>query len=283
MSGENVDVGGHPLAPEDVSIARARDLVRRLLGDQIPYAALVGCRSGGGLETVIMDVDVQVPQRPVHDIRQCERLAVRFERTDTRMPDVTPIRADFPTVPHLNLTGPGDPKSICLFEEPYREIRPRLTAALLVERIREWLRLTARGGLHAADQPLEPLLVGAAGQIIVAHAILSQRNVDEPPIALTVSRRENWRGGLVLVAERAARESFDGNRPSFSVDIFWAMPRAHGALTVRPRSLAALHAYLRAGDDDLLGHLRETLRRWYQIPAALDARLVLIVVAPKTR
>ena len=278
LAGDVVDSGG-------LAIARARDMAARVMADQVPYTRVLECRrvEGGELEVVVVEVEAEVPQRPVHDIRAAEIIGFVFEAQDERLPLALALRKDFPSVPHLNVTDAGDPKSLCLFEESFDEIRARLTSPLLVERLRDWLRLTARGELHAADQPLEPLLVGAVGRIVVPHAVLTARNADEPPFMLSLTRRENWRGRLVLVAHMATTRTVSGDGPPTVAEVFHAAPRTHGILTTRPHSLRDLHEFLMTGGDDLLSHLREVTLQWQEVPRALSAHLLLVVVAPKTR
>lgn len=283
MSGVPVDLDGVVVASERVASAHARDLAHRLSIGQIPFAELIECRVEGQTSVVELEVDVEVPQHPVHDIHQRERLAVFFDAADARMPEVVPVRSDFPRVPHLNLAEIVGRTSICLFEEPYRDLRSRWTSAFFIERIRDWLRLTARGELHASDQPLEPLLGGMAGRLIVPHAVLTRAKPGDLPMALSVTMRQDSHGRPVLVATRASMQSIAEQGPPISATVFWAMERTHGLMTHRPASLQALHDYLQVGGDNLLEALRESLRSWCDAPRALGAYVLLIIVTPKTR
>ena len=69
--------------PEDLTLEKARALAEFLQSGTNPFARLAECRAaiedGAVLfEVVVLDVDVEVSQHPVHDIRQQERLAVVF-------------------------------------------------------------------------------------------------------------------------------------------------------------------------------------------------------------
>ena len=92
--------------------------------------------------------------------------------------EVLAVRDDFPQVPHLNLRSYELPRSLCLFDEPFRELKPRWTSAMLVERVRDWLRLTGRGELHADDQALEPLILAGDGTIVVPWELLNPDQED---------------------------------------------------------------------------------------------------------
>jgi hypothetical protein len=274
---------GDVVDPRNLAIPRANDLAARLLARQVPYTRLLECRRLEGKEVVVARLEVEVPQRPVHDIRGAETIAIVFNAQDDQIPLALALRKDFPTVPHLNITDAGYPRSLCLFEETFDEIRARLSSPMLVERLRDWLRLTARGELHAADQPLEPLLVGAVGRIVLPHVVLDVRKAGAAPTALSVTRREDWHGQLVLIAENATSRMVADQGPPTAAEVFYAAPRTHGILSTRPRSIRELDAFLHAGGDELLGHLRAVIPQWHEVPRALSAHLLLVVVAPKTR
>src|SRR5256885_23620 len=80
-------------------------------------------------------------------------------RGEDEMPAALALRRDFPLVPHLILGASRGPRMLCLYDTPWSEARLTWTPPAFIERIRSWLARTARGELHAADQPLEPLLL----------------------------------------------------------------------------------------------------------------------------
>jgi hypothetical protein len=129
----------------------------------LPYVSLVDCFStnlaGVVSESIVLDVVVERPQRPINDIRHQERVAVVFEGADRFIPELLALRRDFPWVPHVNLRLEEFPRSLCLYDRPWSELSSRWTPADFVERIRFWLAATARGELHQDDQPLEPLIL----------------------------------------------------------------------------------------------------------------------------
>ena len=141
---------GVPSLAENLSVGRAQELVGFLKTEGNPFVRLQECRSvpldgGGSFEVVVLEVDVEVPQRPRHDIRPVERIGVRFSVDSLLPPEVLALRADFPLVPHLNLREEGFPRSLCLYDRPFHEVTLDWTPASFVERIREWLSLTAVG------------------------------------------------------------------------------------------------------------------------------------------
>ncbi len=134
-----LSVQGEAITSEELRIPKAREVVYALQLDAIPFVRLVECRrlpESSHAEVIVFDVEVELGQRQIHDIHQYERLAAIFDRNDTTSPEVLALRADFPRVPHLNLRKDELPRSLCLFEEPYSELKLRWTATAFLERIR---------------------------------------------------------------------------------------------------------------------------------------------------
>ena len=55
-----------------------QDLANKLSDESIGFARLVECRKEGESESVIFDLDIEVPQEPVHSINAIERISARF-------------------------------------------------------------------------------------------------------------------------------------------------------------------------------------------------------------
>jgi len=85
-------------------------------------------------ETIVLELDVEVGQQPIHDIRPVERIAVTFLESDQYWPEVLALRVDFPTdVPHLFPRADDEPRSLCLYEDSYGELKLRWTAVKVGE------------------------------------------------------------------------------------------------------------------------------------------------------
>ena len=177
MREEFCKVEGKVISAENLKVSKAGDFAKAI-GDA-RYACLVECkRTTSGCEIIVFDVEVQVGQKTVNDIRRFERIAVVFEGSDTKMPEVLALRCDFPHVPHLNRGLKEFPRNLCITEQKYNEKKLRWTGVTFVEEIRQWLALTAKGILHADDQPLEPLLLGSEGELILPFRFSHEK----PPI-----------------------------------------------------------------------------------------------------
>ena len=269
-------VSGVTAAPEGLACPKARNLGLLLAADEIPHAKLVECRRLDSAETVVFDVRVEVPNRRVHKILRSERIAATFYDGDNRLPTVEALRRDFPVVPHLNLHMQEYPRSLCLYEERYEELKRRWTSPRFVQRIREWLELNSRGELHRGDQSLEPLLVNYSGHIIL------------PPGFATNNSEQLY---LTGVAPGGPGQSFllthrkppaDGREPlEIVTSIHHCKPRTHGVIHRHPETLAAVAEIAQTAGLDLIADLRRALPNWKN--DSFDSLVVLVLVFPKMR
>lgn len=289
---------GEKIAPDALQISKAQHLVQTLCSAQMNWAHLVECRrhyhqvqnEGADsqvmvAESIVLDVDVELPQRLINDIRSVERIQVLFGANDTNFPEAFALREDFPLVPHVNLRSFDYPRSLCLSDRLYSEIKLSWTAPAFIENIRSWLSLTATGTLHAADQPLEPLIIGVAPPLILPSDLLSHLNEDELE-KLIIRRTESGDEKLTLIAKRAAemRALGDGQQDKqFVVTVVEATPQTHGIIRHQPENLFELHGLLEKAGVDLLSVLRSRLRNWQEDRSLWNAALIIITVLPKTR
>ena len=282
MREEFCEVEGTAISTENLIILKARDFAKAV--EDATYARLVECkRTPSSSETIIFDVEVQIGQKTVHDIRRFERIAVVFEGSDTKMPEVLALRCDFPLVPHLNRRSKEFPRSLCVTEQKYSEWKLQWTGAAFVEVIREWLTLTAKGKLHAEDQPLEPLLLGSAGELILPSDLLT-KTTDVEFLSISVVDSGNER--CTLIAEYPESVNENANRLDYVATTVCTSPQPHGVLRRTPTTLFELYEFLKSSNTDLLNVLRSRLRVWESQFAKEEiskAKLVLIICLPKTR
>ncbi len=275
-----LDPGGLVVPVDSLTIERAKSTAHAVGHGHLEYARLVECRrrDGGKEEIVVLEVDVQRPQKRVHDVRATEPLAIVFF-ADDRRPDVLSLRGDFPQVPHLNLSSTERPKGLCLYEQDWTELKPTWTPPRFVERIRFWLAETARGTLHQEDQPLEPIIVGCGYQIIVPHDLFTRaETVDVQTLAIRLAGDDEK--GRILIASRRTRAEHAG--APFVAVVVRAEPQTHGVIRRAPATLHELHQFLAAAGCDLLAKLRGSENLWAN-KATLNARLVVVAACPKRR
>lgn len=281
MANEHTDFGGGVDA-STLQLPRAVAIVAFLLAGRANYATLVRAhRDGSGTETVVVDLDIEVPQAPVHALERVERVAIRFSVGDQRVPEVRALRHGFPQVPHLQLISESYPKSLCLYDQPWAELRLRWTPMLFIERIREWMALTARGELHGDDQPLEPLLLEWEHVFVLPVTAMEQAAKGEP-VRLYVHEVPQAGPGSTLIG-RTLHFSPNPEARRRVATMFRCDPQQHGIIQHAPKNLEDLHRFASSAGLDLKAQLQQSIRDWRELHDIHDARLIVLLWLPKTR
>lgn len=282
MEDEYLDAGGLIVDTGSLELPRSRELATAMETERLAFVRHVECRrdssdEGEVLETIIFDVEVERPQRCVHEIRRIERIAVEFTAADNWYPEVTSLRADFPQVPHLNLRDDDFPRSLCLYDQSWTEIALRWTPTGFIERVRTWLAETAKGTLHQTDQPLEPVLAGTGLSIILPPDLFTSWD-DQDVKQLQVGAATPEEHCRVFSTHPDPR----AGGLSVTAICLMAKPRQHTAISRRPKTLAELHELLAMDGTDLREQLRTQLaaveeeHRWKR-------RLLIVIAFPLSR
>lgn len=279
MESDFLNTNGDLIRTEELRIAKARDLALKMEAENIAFTRLVECRKSVQTETVVFDVDVEVPQVCQHPIQSSERIAATFFDPDKVLPTVHALRKDFPLVPHLNLHIQEFPRNLCLYDQRYEEIKHRWTSARFVRRIREWLALTARGELHQEDQPLEQILIDYVGHLVLPHSILDADSEAQPLFVANIRPADNEKLFLIAQSQPPHNGALD-----MVASVHRCPPQTHGVIHRRPITLADLAALVEGTGLDILAELRERLRNWqYNNKAVLDSCILLVIRFPKKR
>lgn len=284
MAEEWFSVPGDRVETAPLKIPKARQLAEFVSSGAHHSARLVEARFFAvpeRAETIVLELAVEVGQQPVHDIRPVERISVTFVESDQSWPEVLALRADFPAdVPHLFPRADDEPRSLCLYEDNYGELKLRWTAVKIVERIRFWLRETSRGTLHRSDQPLEPVFAGRFESLVLPPDIFS--GGVSAPERLSVYYYDRDSQQNVYVASRG--DGPPGARiGEFVATVFVAPPSTNRAIRFAPRNLLELDSAAQAIGLDLIEELRKRLLDWQRDLRLLGSRLVLVVAFPKVR
>lgn len=231
------------------------------------------------VEAVIFEVEAEVPQFPAHPIRSVELMAALFFASSQdghmNLTLTLALREDFPLVPHLYSQNFGFARSLCLWEEPPLEIRLSWTAARYLERLREWLRLSARNELHALGQPLYPLLYPAQNYLVAPQ---SAWEGDASQAAL---------GGVLVSAGNThtfvVRSLDPGRRASFVVHALQGDPVLHGVIAHAPETLEELDDLVARAGISLFDALKEQMEVWRTQPLVHGARMLWVLQVPHQR
>lgn len=286
-----MDPPGKRIGFDDLTVEKARDLVRILRPGSLPYCELLECRrleDPHRADVVVFDVEVQRGQRTAHDVRRRERIAAVFREDDAFVPEALALRPNFPSVPHvnsLNLTFLKEfPRSLCLYDELYSELKLTWTSIAFVKRIREWLALTARGELHAEDQPLEPLLIGSPVMLVLPSDLFDED--ERTPEMLTARVVEHGGKVRAVIAGYASDGPQERHALRYVAASLVGEPQEHGVIESTPTTLRELRDALKRAGMDLFEELHTRLDSWRgskDLAQLLDMELLLIVALPKTR
>jgi integrative and conjugative element protein (TIGR02256 family) len=192
------------------------------------------------------------------------------------------LRGDFPLVPHLNPRVVELPRSLCLYAEPWRDLKRQWSPYDFIERVREWLALTAVGELHLPDQPLEPLLFESPHVLVLPEQLIAAPG-REPGDVLRLRQVDGGLGRKVFLGERQAEIFGRDAGPRWLAMVIRAAPQQHGVIRRTPRTLGDLHELLLPAGVDLLAVLRTRCAAWMQQPDVSGLSLMLIIMLPKAR
>lgn len=276
------------VTPAQLQGTKARDLALILESGVLPYVELVECKAipGDRYETVILRIYVEVGQHPVHDVRRIESIAVRFDVQDEATPEILALREDFPQVPHLNIRQSDYPRSLCLYDEPYDEVRLRWTPVQFLTRLSGWLRDTAEGTLHRQDQALEPLLMPEDPYTLIIHlGVLDNQEKTMFTWVSVLQLQDDSRWPTALVTK-----AVDSAEITHLLTVIPAPPQTHGVIGRLPRSFYELHQFLESTGIDLLDAWRHLLLESRKQPgiSAIDeiigrTEVILLLSLPKRR
>ena len=265
-------------------VPRARELAELLQTGEIPFARLVSLSRTERADIVTLEVEVELAQDRVHDIRPKERIAVEFLQDDVRPPEVLALRRDFPYVPHLILSDVKIPRSLCLFEDSWDEVRIWWTPGRFIAALRNWLAATARDELHADDQPLEPLMLSTGIPLIVPANL----EVGDGAVCLNVIRIQtsDIKKPVLVAFHPEDIQNFE-RPPAIEIEyvavILVGEAQKHGIISHTPRTLADLHDLLAAAQIDLVSELISWLEKWKEDKDLLERKPILITLLPKLR
>ena len=129
-----------------------------------------------------------VPDHNSNGIDYKEKIAIVIAPEESEVPDVWPLREDFPDLPHMNARPSVMPKSICLYLESAIVINRTWTAQKFLNRIYNWFEKSAKGTLHDIDQPVEQFFFDSKYELILPCDFESK--LDQVENGIYISRGE---------------------------------------------------------------------------------------------
>jgi hypothetical protein len=272
------------VTPDQLAIPKARQLAN-LVARGRPFVRFLRAERHdlSRYEAVVLEVEVELGQKTIHPIQRFEPLAFIFDPEDRLRQEVWALRPGFPITPHQNLTSTPEPRSLCLYEEPYADQKMRWSAFALLERARGWLRLASRGELHQEDQPLEPLLAHTENTAILPHDFFTSIT-GKDFVPTSVARMEGADDHFILVLPHAKWS--EKQVPGFVLSPFITPPVEHGIITHQPSNLFQLQQFCQKASLDLVKELRDRIRAWKtagNLQHLATSKLIICLLFPKVR
>jgi integrative and conjugative element protein (TIGR02256 family) len=285
------DLPGTIVAPDQLRLPRAKGVVTLLQakGSEL-FTQLQECRAVDSSaeppgvsysEIVIFETEPEIPQSPMYGIKKRERLAVIFSEDDDQLPVILSLRKDFcRDAPHLNLGKRDDPASLCWTDAPWHEEKHRWSALRFIQRLRQWLALTSEGKLHQDDQPLEPLILGAQGTLILPAGAYENPQQGAEPLFCYLTTEQGQRP--ILIAESAQRA---GDQPVryVAIRLGSTTPVTHGVIRWAPQNLHELHELVAPHGLDLITKISKHIKSWSGNKELLQREPIFLIQAPKKR
>lgn len=239
------------------------------------YVDALEKRSSGTSQALIFEMSLEIPSRSKYFIHSKETLAVVMNEHMV-VPRVYPCRLDFPQdLAHLNQADETGRESLCLSELPSHEQALVWNPADFLAHIKTWLEDSARGDLHRADQPLEPVFFSTTQKLVVDVETLE--NGQTPRYVSAPDFRQNLGLGRVL-SDREARDAKKG-RGAERLIVARLRTQSHGRVWKPPTTLEELWEALDKDIENLklMGRCLQEAHERRPLPPAAKPYLVLIL------
>lgn len=243
-------------------------------------------RKDGVIADEILVVDVEchgVPSRNPYDIRFCERLALSVPADTKQLVTVLALRRGFPTLIHQNQAPIDGPANLCLYFEPPPSILRTWTPQKFLRRIQWWLEQSAKGTLHAADQPVEHLFFASPFELVLPWNFDDLRKRTGQQFVIRRGGARPDRGETYFVMPAGAGEAREGAAIPLEVSL---PPIVQGQIERDPVTLGELADLLSARGIDLLAALDEAVHQRVDHRGAsepADAFSIILLHVPVAR
>ncbi len=246
--------------PEEFDVCTAEKLnannSQKLLNviNASPYCNLIECRKKESYELIIFDCETELPQFPVNEIYRKERLCIKIETEDKEIPEVWALRKTFPqNIPHLNLRNYENPKSLCIYDVAYDELKLKWTFNKFIEDIRSWLFRTAKCELHQRDQPLEPFMSENSGILFFSAGAWNHKELFTFKIN-TEEVNKNY-----FIATELVTPEIQNFAEKLETIYLKTEPQTHGVINKTPTNFFEIHELLNKVDLDFMDKLLNLL------------------------
>lgn len=272
-----------------LEISRARAIAEAVTRHR-DYSLVRLLASGGNatpaVECVVVDVECDgVPSRNRIGINYRERLALCVPVDPKELVEVLALRKSFPVLLHQNHGSRVGPASLCLYFEAPTAVLRTWTAQNFLRRIQWWLEMSAKGELHAADQPLEHLFFVSKYELVLPWNFETMRTSPEHR-SVIYRGAERPDEGVTFLMDVVAKDTPPAHATAAYVELDVPLI-VHGFVERDPSTLGELAYLLARRRVDVVEPLRDALRGRVDprgtAAAADDTWTVILVRVPVCR
>jgi integrative and conjugative element protein (TIGR02256 family) len=223
-------------------------------------------------DVIVLELDLELSQTRLNNIRSRERVAIQFLWNDNSRPEVLALRKSFPQVPHLNHTE-HECKSLCVYETPYDEQKLNWSSMVFLEDIRMWFKKTAEGTLHDQGQRTEPFLFPGSFKIILPNEINMETDYEIAKLSEQC---------LKLVVKEGNE---DESKFEYVVITLKCEPVVHGVINKHPSTIQELSSMgLMIESQTIISKLRDRCNEINQKNSSLlNKKLLILLAVPMKR
>jgi len=187
-------------------------------------------------------------------IHRVERLVLTYSIDGDFRWEVRALRKNFPITIHQNHVLEGEPRSLCLYIEPWESVERTWTPQLFLKRIFWWLRTTAEGTIHGNDQPIEHLFFSSPTHVLLPENHFesedsAQKKLSFTPVILEEAKTET------LIGQYCNSDS--KNDVPFCVSVSVLLPPVeNGPIEEYPFTLGQLQQILEQRESSVINPLK---------------------------
>lgn len=190
-------------------------------------------------------------------IHRVERLALTFDVDSEFCWEVRALRKDFPITSYQNHILRGEPRSLCLYIEPWEAVERSWTPELFLKRIFWWLRATAEGTIHGEDQPIENLFFSSHVNVLLPEDHFRSEDCINKKIFFTRIEHEATKTNTLVGSYFDDENKTD---TPLCVPVFLLLPPTEiGPIEEYPHTLGQLHDILEGKGSEIISSLKASI------------------------
>lgn len=219
------------------------------------------------------------------ELNRVERLAIRHQPGEPFPWEILALRKGFPTTLHQNSTAKNSPKSLCVYAQPWSHVERSWTPEKFIRQILWWLRATAEGNIHPADQPLEGLFFCSPIEVILPPDVFTSDGALSAHLVFDRVPQPNH-SQIVLLGKHV--EERPNHKDPSCIPVFVPLsPLAEGAVEDLPFTLGELSERISSRGSDLVTPLSEAIQASVEDGITIEddhlTHLLIITVTPRVR